>query len=98
MTVRLDEATKKEFAKLCEEFGLSVNAAINVFIKAVINTGEIPFRIGKMRNDDITKNALLSWAAVRQRAESASGPEMTLDEINEEIRLAREEREKHPAL
>lgn len=55
MTIRLDEATKKEFARLCDEFGLSVNAAINVFIKAVINTGEIPFKIGKPHNDDITK-------------------------------------------
>ena len=98
MTIRLDEATKKEFARLCDVFGLSVNAAINVFIKAVINTGEIPFRIGKPHNDDITQKALVSWAAIRQRAEASSSPELTLDEINEEIRLSREELDKQRSL
>lgn len=98
MTIRLDEATKKEFARLCDVFGLSVNAAINVFIKAVINTGEIPFRIGKPHNDDITQKALASWTAIRQRAEAGTSPELTLDEINEEIRLAREERDKQSSL
>lgn len=98
MTIRLDEATKKEFARLCDEFGLSVNAAINVFIKAVINTGEIPFRIGKPHNDDITQKALVSWAAIRRRAEASSSPELTLDEINEEIRLSREELDKQRSL
>ena len=90
MTVRIDEATKAEFTKLCDEFGLSVNAAINVFIKAVINSGEIPFKIKKRNDDDITRNALASWTAIRQRAAASSSPELSLDEINEEIRLARE--------
>ena len=91
MTVRIDESTKTEFTKLCDEFGLSVNAAINVFIKAVINSGEIPFKIKKKDKDVVTRNALASWAAIRQRAEANPSPELTLDEINEEIRLAREE-------
>lgn len=98
MTIRLEEETKKEFSKLCAEFGLSVNAAINVFIKAVINSGEIPFRIGRKSNDRITANALASWASIRQHAEQSTSAELTLDEINEEIRLAREEREKKIAL
>jgi len=97
MTIRLDEETKKEFTKLCAEFGLSVNAAINVFIKAVINSGEIPFKIGRMRNENITEKALISWAAIRQRAETSSLPELTIDEINEEIQLAREEHDKQNA-
>ena len=53
MTVRVDEATRNEFAELCNEFGLSVNAAINVFIKAVINAGEIPFKIERYRQDRV---------------------------------------------
>jgi len=89
MTVRLDEETKNEFAELCNEFGLSVNAAINVFIKAVINTREIPFRIGNIRQNRVQRDAIASWNNIRQRAEASSMPEMTLEEINEEIRQAR---------
>jgi len=91
MTVRLEERTKNEFAELCNDFGLSVNAAINVFIKAVINTREIPFRIGNLRQDKVQLDALSAWNSIRQRAETSSRPEMTLEEINEEICLARKE-------
>lgn len=45
MTVRIDSQQKIEFEKLCEEFGISTNTAINIFIKAVIRTKSIPFTI-----------------------------------------------------
>ena len=45
ITVRMDSQQKILFEKLCEEFGLSVNTAINIFVKAVIRTKSIPFTI-----------------------------------------------------
>ena len=45
MTVRMDSQQKIQFEKLCEEFGISANTAINVFVKAVIRTKSIPFTI-----------------------------------------------------
>ena len=95
MTVRIEEKTKNDFAELCNEFGLSVNAAINVFIKAVVNTGEIPFRVGTIRKNKVQQDAIAAWENIRQRAESNNEPEMTLDEINEEIRLTRLEMDAH---
>ena len=36
MTVRMDAQQKAMFDSLCEQFGMSANTAINIFVKAVI--------------------------------------------------------------
>lgn len=45
MTVRMDSELKKSFDSLCSQFGLSANAAMNVFARAVVQRGKIPFDI-----------------------------------------------------
>lgn len=45
MTVRMDSELKKSFDALCMQFGLSSNAAMNVFARAVVQRGKIPFDI-----------------------------------------------------
>lgn len=56
MTIRMDSQQKIQFEILCEEFGMSVNTAINIFVKAVIRTKSIPFTIqAKEEEGDITE-------------------------------------------
>ena len=43
--IRLDENLKKQFDYLCNEFGLTMTAAINMFVKAVVRESRIPFEI-----------------------------------------------------
>jgi len=45
MTVRMDIELKKNFDLLCSQFGMSANAAMNVFAKAVVQRGRIPFEV-----------------------------------------------------
>lgn len=45
MTVRMDDQLKSSFDKLCSQFGMSTNAAMNVFARAVVQRGRIPFEI-----------------------------------------------------
>ena len=87
MTVRVDNRTKTQFDSLCEQFGMSANAAINVFINAVVRTRSIPFKVSA-ELDETAKRALEALYS----ADRSDRPEMTLDEINEEIRAARRER------
>jgi len=91
MTVRLDSQLKQQFNELCNEIGMSVNTAINVFVNAAIKTRGIPFEI-KATPQTKSMSGLEAFRQMRKMAESGQFPEMTLDEINEEIRLAREER------
>ncbi len=45
MTVRMDADLKASFDKLCSEFGMSANSAMNVFARAVVQRGKIPFEV-----------------------------------------------------
>ena len=92
VTVRIDSEMKSQFDELCEQFGMSANTAFNIFVKAVVRSRSIPFTIRGNRTE--TPNALDLFLKQRQAAEASQEPEMTLDEINAEIRAAREERRK----
>ena len=93
MTVRMDSGVKASFDALCSEFGMSANTAINVFAKAVVMYRKIPFEI-KASPKNASNAGLEAFKRIRKMAESGKLPDLTLDEINEEIRLAREERRK----
>ncbi len=90
MTVRLDSQMKSRFDELCATFGMSANTAINVFVNAVVRTQSIPFTISTTEDTPAIR-AMNAFQHARQSI-NLDEPEITLDEINEEIRLAREER------
>jgi DNA-damage-inducible protein J len=90
VTVRLDSEMKSQFDELCEQFGMSVNTAFNIFVKAVIRDRSIPFPIRESKTD--ASAAIDLFLQQRMHAENSQEPEMTLDEINEEIRAARTEK------
>ncbi len=85
VTVRMDSEMKTQFDALCEQFGMSANTAFNIFVKAVIRSRSIPFAIkGSPSASDL-------FMQQRSTAELSQEAELSLDEINEEIRAAREE-------
>lgn len=65
MIVWLDNATKTQFDALCEQFGMSANAAVNVFINAVVRQRAIPLRIST-EDDTIRQRALDAFHAPHQ--------------------------------
>ena len=93
MTVRLDDQIKSQFDKLCEKFGMSANAAINVFVNTVVRTRSIPFPIRADENYTIRERALEAFCV----ADRSDRPELTLEQINNEIRAARREYKKRPS-
>lgn len=95
MTVRLDSDMKKQFDALCQQFGMSSNTAINIFVNQVVRSGSIPFTVTvqtKSHEDSFRERAMAALLSAHERAENSNEPELSLDEINEEIRLARQER------
>ena len=93
MTVRMDAQLKQSFDALCREFGMSANTAMNVFARAVVIYQKIPFEI-KGSKKDTSMGGLKAFQKIREMAESGQLPDLSLDEINEEIRLYREEKKK----
>lgn len=66
VTVRIDSKMKSQFDKLCEEFGMSVNTAFNIFVNAVVKTKGIPFSIKAAKED--TPSALNLFMQQRRAA------------------------------
>lgn len=45
LSVRIDEKDKKKFEMFCNETGMNVSVAINMFIKSVLREHKLPFEI-----------------------------------------------------
>ena len=94
MTVRMDNQQKAMFDKLCEQFGMSANTAINIFVRTVIRTRSIPFDIKAESEEDTRAKAKAAFQRMCDTAQE-NNIEMSLDEINAEIKAARLERRRN---
>ena len=95
MTIRIDSQQKAKFDSLCEQFGMSANTAINIFVRQVIRIRRIPFIISATESDeDIRAKAIEAFQSLRKEAETSVDSEMTLEDINAEINAVREARRK----
>lgn len=90
LTVRLDSDLKNKFDKLCDEFGMSTNTAFNIYVRQVVRNRRIPFSIEAPSKEETLANGCAAFNAMRRAAAESGLQKMSLDEINEEIRLARE--------
>ena len=91
-TVRMDAEVKKRFDELCKDFGMSANTAFNMFARTVIKQERIPFDVESEKQAKLQR----AWEAIeRMRASAiANGiADMPMEEIDEEIRQYREERQ-----
>ena len=89
-TIRLDSDLKERFDTLCEGFGMSASTAFNIFVRAVVRKRRIPFEIEMSDKDESFERGRRAFLEIRRKAEEGRYPDLTLEEINEEIRLARE--------
>ena len=90
MTIRMDQDLKVQFDALCNEFGMSTNTAINIFALAVVRKRRIPFVIEAPAKEDVVSKGKAAFDELRRIAAENGLTGMSLEEINEEIRLTRE--------
>lgn len=87
-SVRMDETLKKQFDNLCSEFGMNATTAFNVFARAVVRERKIPFEI--QASSDVSRaSGMQAFMTLREEAKANGVQDMSLEEINEEIRQAR---------
>ena len=87
--VRVDEELKNQANAIYNELGIDLSTAVRMFLKKSVLEGGIPF---DTKIDQLTLNAILSTDKMRTVSENNGNSEISLDEINEEIKLARAER------
>lgn len=88
-SVRMEEGLKRQFEGLCQEFGMNMATAIHVFVRAVVRERRIPFEISS--ETELTREgAMQAFMNLRQEAKRSGAVDMTLEEINREIEMARQ--------
>ena len=88
--ISLDPNLKENAVKLFSNFGLDLSTAITLFLQQSVREQKIPFEI-KAEPDWETMSELEAFREIRKMAESGRLPDLTLDEINEEIRKTKRE-------
>ena len=87
-SVRMEEGLKRQFEGLCREFGMNMATAIHVFVRTVVRERRIPFEISS--ETELTREgAMQAFMNLRQEAKRSGAADMTLEEINREIAMAR---------
>ena len=95
ISIRLDSDIKKQFDELCNEFGLSTNAAFNLFARTVVREQAIPFPIS-LKNSESEQRSINAQKALRrsQQISSQEEHEWTDEEIDELIAAHRRKKRK----
>ena len=89
---RVDDDLKRQATSVYEKLGIDLSTALRMFMKRSVLQNGIPFSM--ILNDeqyDVSK-AIEAMNNMQKTSEENGNSKMTLDEINEEIRLARHER------
>ena len=95
VTIRIDEETKREFDAFCENVGMNITTAFNMFIRAVLRTRALPFPVTDI---DLTKTkhgreSLRETIKAIQAQSVLNGTDkMTMEEIDAEIAAYRREK------
>lgn len=95
ISIRLDSDLKKQFDDLCKEFGISTNAAFNLFARAVVREQAIPFSISLNKSESEKRSIAAQNALSKVQSLSAEeAHEWTDDEIDELIAAYRRSKRK----
>ncbi len=91
LQVRIDEDLKLQATEILDALGLDLSTAVRMFLKKVILERGLPF---DSKIDETTLKGVMAIREMQRISKENGNSEMTLEEINEEIRLAREEKRK----
>ena len=89
LQIRVDEELKNQANAIYNELGIDLSTAVRMLLKKSVLEGGIPF---DTKVDSLTLSTILSVDKMRTTSESNGNSEMSLDEINEEIKAATKER------
>lgn len=86
LSVRMDEKTKRDFAQFCEQVGMSVSTAINIFMRQTLREGRIPFSVSvappaSSDASDSASSEVLERGAIAQAVCVAAEPFSAIEKV-----------------
>lgn len=91
LQIRISDELKNQAAAVYNELGIDLSTAVRMFLKKSVFEGGFPF---STKVDETTLKAIIALENIRNTSEKNGNSSMTLEDINEEIKKAREERKK----
>lgn len=88
MTIRMNEGLKASFDALCSQMGMSANKAMNSLARYFVITKKLPME-EQTSDDAVRQRGIEAFNEIWAMAEAGELPDLTMDEINEEISLYR---------
>lgn len=70
ISVRMDSDLKHQFESFCNDVGLTMSAAINIFAKKVVHEYRIPFEIALEKPNEDTLAAIAEVKEMQKHPES----------------------------
>ena len=93
LSIRMDKDLKSEADKMFSELGMTLTTAITIFVRQALREKRMPFEIA-LRDDkreQVRQDAIKAVTKMRKEAKEKGLDKMTLDDINAEIKAARDE-------
>ena len=92
VTVRIDEDVKREFDGFCDNVGINITTAFNMFIRATLRTRQLPFTVTDVEpSKQARKEFGEAFRALQEQSVINGTDKMSLDEINDIIAECRQE-------
>ena len=95
VTIRVDEETKREFDAFCENVGMNITTALNMYMKSVLRTRQLPFPITDIKPSkqaNARESLKQAFKAAQEQSVKNGTDKMTMDEIDAEIAAYRREK------
>ena len=90
--LRIDEDLKNQATAIFEELGLDLPTAVRMLLKRTVIQNGIPFSMTLPKQEYKAARAVRAMQQLSEEAGENGTADLTLDEINAEIKAARRER------
>ncbi len=81
INIRMDETLKQQFDRLCNELGLNMSTAVNIFAKTMVRQQKIPFEISL----DVPNAETLAAINDVNNGKNLSKPFHSVEELMEDL-------------
>ena len=93
ITIRMDRETKRDFEEFCDNVGINLTTAFNMFVKATLRARTLPFAVSDIDTRKQARAELQEAFEDLQKESAANGNDkMTMDDINALIAECRQEK------
>ena len=93
VTIRMDKEIKRDFEIFCNNVGINLTTAINMFARATLRTRELPFVVSDADvKKQIRKDFGEAFRVAQEQSVINGTDKMTMDEIDDIIAEVRKEK------